>query len=239
MDENVLGNVVGSLINRNRDDFSGCNGIWIILLLFMFGGGAWGANRFASPATTQDVAVGNMFSQLSNDVRAVERSVSDNGYATLDQFGRSNMLIQGTGNNIAQAIAESTFTAKDCCCQTQRNLDGVKYELSKGIDNNRYELTRNVDALRYDTAQQTCAITTNATANTQKILDKLCMMESNAKDNEIARLRSDLQAAQLTLAQSAQTQNIVSTLKPPPVPAYVVGNPYCNCGNIASGTTIV
>ena len=71
------------------------------------------------------------------------------------------------------------------------------------------------------------------------ILDKLCQMESNAKDNEIARLRSDLQAAQLTLAQSVQTQNIVSTLKPPPVPAYVVGNPYCNCGNIASGTTIV
>lgn len=239
MDENVLGNVVGSLINRNRDDFSGCNGIWIILLLFMFGGGAWGANRFGNTATTQDVAVGNMFNQLSSDVRAVERSVSDNGYATLDQFGRNNMLIQGTGNNLAQAIAESTFAAKDCCCQTQRNLDGVKYELSKGIDNNRYELTRNVDALRYDTAQQTCAITTNATANTQKILDKLCQMESNAKDNEIARLRSDLQAAQLTLAQSAQTQNIVSTLKPPPVPAYVVGNPYCNCGNIAGGTTIV
>ena len=118
-------------------------------------------------------------------------------------------------------------------------MDGVKDELSKGIDNNRYELTRNVDALRYDTAQQTCAITTNATANTQKILDKLCQMESNAKDNEIARLRSDLQAAQLTLAQSAQTQNIVNTLKPPPVPAYVVGNPYCNCGNIAGGTTIV
>ena len=149
------------------------------------------------------------------------------------------LTIQGTGNNLAQAIAESTFAAKDCCCTTNRNIDGVKYELSKGIDNNRYELTRNVDALRYDTAQQTCAITTNATANTQKILDKLCQMESNAKDNEIARLRSDLQAAQLTLAQSVQTQNIVNTLKPPPVPAYVVGNPYCNCGNIAGGTTIV
>ena len=239
MDENVLGNVVGSLINRNRDDFSGCNGIWIILLLFMFSGGMWGTNRFANPATTQDVAASNMFTQIDNGIRAVQKGIADNGYATLDQFGRTNLTIQGTGNNLAQAIAESTFAAKDCCCQTQRNLDGVKYELSKGIDNNRYELTRNVDALRYDTAQQTCAITTNATANTQKILDKLCQMESNAKDNEIARLRSDLQATQLTLAQSVQTQNIVSTLKPPPVPAYVVGNPYCNCGNIAGGTTIV
>lgn len=237
--ENVLGNVVGSLINRNRDDFSGCNGIWIILLLFLFNGGMWGTNRFGTAATTQEVAVGNMFTQIDNGIRSVERSISDNGYATLDQFGKTNMAIQGTGNNIAQAIAESTFTAKDCCCQTQRNLDGIKYELSKGIDNNRYELTRDVDALRYDTAKQTCTITSNATDNTQKILDKLCQMESNAKDNEIARLRSDLQAAQITLAQSVQTQNIVSTLKPSPVPAYVVGNPYCNCGNIASGTTIV
>lgn len=85
-------------------------------------------------------------------------------------------------------------------------------------------------------AQNTCHVTTNATENTQKILDKLCMMEANAKDNEIARLRYDLQAAQLTLAQGAQTQTIVGALKPSPMPAYIVSSPYCNCNN--GGTVI-
>ena len=94
------------------------------------------------------------------------------------------------------------------------------------------ETNRNIDAVRHEAAQNTCAITTNDTANTQKILDRLCAMEANAKDAEIARLRSDLQAAQLTLAQGAQTQTIVGALKAPaPVPAYVVANPYCNCNN--------
>lgn len=106
--------------------------------------------------------------------------------------------------------AENRFAAQQCCCETNRNIDAVRHEA----------------------AQNTCAITTNDTANTQKILDRLCAMEANAKDAEIARLRSDLQAAQLTLAQGAQTQTIVGALKAPaPVPAYVVANPYCNCNN--------
>lgn len=54
----------------------------------------------------------------------------------------------------------------------------------------------------------------------------------SGKDEVIANLRSDLQAAQLTLAQGVQTQTIVGALKAPaPVPAYVVANPYCSCNN--------
>lgn len=242
MDENVLGNVVGSLINRNRDDWGGgCGGfgIWMIILLFLVGGGGFWGNR-ANAATTQDVAVNGMYNQIDGSIRSIERGQSTVGYNMLDQFGRTNMLIQGTGNNLQQAINEGIFTSKDCCCSTNRNIDAAKYELTNGINNNRYELTRNVDALRYDTAQQTCAITTHDTANTQKILDKLCAMEANAKDTEIARLRSDLQAAQLTLAQGVLKQNIVGELKPSPVPAYIVSSPYCNCnsGFPVYGTTI-
>ena len=84
-------------------------------------------------------------------------------------------------------------------------------------------------------AQNTCAITNNDTANTQKILDAICQLKSEAKDNEIARLRSDLQAAQLTLAQGVQTQTIVGALRPSPMPAYIVSSPYTSY----TGTTIV
>ncbi len=231
MDESVLGNVVGSLIDKNRDGWGNNGFIWIVLLMFLCGGGFGWGNR-GNYATTQDVAASSAFNQIDNGIRNLERGQSTNGYNMLDQFGRANMLVQGVGNNMERAIAESTFAAKDCCCQTNRNIDSAKYELNNGITNNRFELTRNVDALRYDTAQQTCAITTHDTANTQKILDKLCMMEANAKDAEIARLRSDLQAAQLTLAQGVQTQNIVGALMPPtPKPAYIVASPYCNCNN--------
>lgn len=55
-------------------------------------------------------------------------------------------------------------------------------------------------------------------------------MEVNAKDEKIAELTA--QNADLRLAASQQAQNnyLINELKPCPQPAYVVPNPYCNCG---------
>ena len=211
MEENVLGNVVGSLIDRNKNDGCWGNGfIWIILLLFLSGGfGGWGNNR-ANIATTQDVAASQMFGQIDNGIRGLASGQANIAYDNLKQSADSNMMAAGGFANLTTALAENRFAQQNCCCETNRNIDAVKYEM----------------------AQQTQTITMNDQINTQKILDKLCMMESNAKDARIQQLSSELQAAQLTLAQASQTQTIVGALKAPaPVPAYVVANPYCNCNN--------
>lgn len=95
------------------------------------------------------------------------------------------------------------------------------------------ETNRNIDALRAEAAQHTCAITSTDTANTQKILDKLCSMEAAAKDQQIAALQFQLQAAQLQLGNVAQTQNIISEVRPVARPAYIVSSPYTavsSCG---------
>lgn len=67
-------------------------------------------------------------------------------------------------------------------------------------------------------------------ANTRAILDKLCQMEVNAKDEKIAELTARLNRADLAASQAAQNTYLLSELKPCPQPAYVVPNPYCNCG---------
>lgn len=219
MDESVLGNVVGSLIDRNKDEHWGGGFIWVILLMFLFGGGYGFGNR-GNVATTQDVATSQMFGQVDNGIRGLAAGQANIAYDNLKQSADSNMMVAGGFANLTAALAENRFAAQNCCCETNRNIDAVRYEA----------------------AQNTCAITTNGTANTQKILDRLCSMEANTKDAEIARLRSDLQAAQLTLAQGVQTQAIIGALKAPaPVPAYVVANPYFNCNNgyaYNSGTVI-
>lgn len=210
MDENVLGNVVGSLIDRNKDDNGWGNGfIWVILLLFLCGGGFGGWNNRGNNATTQDVATSQMFGQIDNGIRGLAAGQANLGYENLSQANNTNMMMTGGFANLTQALAENRFAQQQCCCDTNRNIDAVRYE----------------------NAQNTCAITTTDTANTQKILDKLCQMQSDAKDNTIAQLRSDLQAAQLTLGNAAQTQNIVSALMPPvPKPAYIVSSPYTSYG---------
>lgn len=57
-------------------------------------------------------------------------------------------------------------------------------------------------------------------------------MESNAKDNEIATLRTALAQANGQLSQQAQTANLIAQLRPTPIPAYRVSNPLgCGCYN--------
>ena len=243
MDENVLGNVVGSLINRNNQDGNCWGGglIWVLLLVVLSGGfggfGGWGNRMTSNVATTQDVATATAYNQIDNGIRGLERGQSNLGYNFLDQFGRTNMLVQGAGNNIERAVAESVFAAKDCCCNTNRNIDTAKYDI-----------TRNIDTQRFEAAKQTCDITAVDNANTQKILDKLCSMEINAKDATILDLSTRLAGANQTLAQGQQTdiirdlaQQVIAALKAPaPVPAYVVANPNCNCsiGYNYNGTVI-
>lgn len=64
-----------------------------------------------------------------------------------------------------------------------------------------------------------CRLEAGNLANTQKILDKLC-------ENEINQLRTDLQSAQLQISQLSQTSNIVNSLRPTPIPAYITCSPY-------------
>ena len=71
----------------------------------------------------------------------------------------------------------------------------------------------------------------SAAANTRAILEKLSKMEIDAKDDKIAYLTAKLNKADLAASQAAQNTYLISELKPCPQPAYVVPNPYCNCGS--------
>lgn len=98
MDENLIGNILGSLINRDNDFcMGGGNGAWwiIILLLFFTGGfGGFGMNRaMAAPATQQDVADGFNFNQLDNGIRGLERGMCQLGYDNLAQTNGINMNV--------------------------------------------------------------------------------------------------------------------------------------------------
>lgn len=113
MDESVLGNVVGSLIDKNRDGWGNNGFIWILLLMFLCNGGfGWGGR--GNYATTQDVAASTAYNQIDNGIRNLERGQSTNGYNMLDQFGRTNLTMQGGMANLQQAIAESAFASKEC-----------------------------------------------------------------------------------------------------------------------------
>ena len=192
---------------------------WILILFVLMGG--WG-NGFGGRNAQAGFDVASQFDyqDIKNGVRGIQQGLCDGFYAQnttmLQGFnGLQRDLCQGFAA-VNAGINENRFAQQQCCCDNLRALDNVRYE----------------------NAQNTCAITTNATGNTQKILDKLCQMEANAKDQRIADLTASLQAANGQISQLSQTANIINAVRPFPIPAYQVQSPYvgngyaygCGCG---------
>lgn len=175
-------------------------GMWAIMLFFLlawgnngfggFGGNGGAAQTVANYATQADINNGFNFNALSNGIQNVERGVCSLGYDNLAQINNATATLNGAINGVGTAVMQASFAGQQGDCAINRNIDSVKYE----------------------NAQNTCAITTNATGNTQRILDKLCQMEANAKDETINRLRAELQSSQFALAQGEQTRYILGQL---------------------------
>ena len=151
-------------VTRNNDycnDGMGFGGGWLswILIFALLGGGGFGfGNRGGNFVTEADLCNANSFSELKssvgrmNDQQAAIARQTDNAIC---QIGYQNL--QNT-NTITSQLA-------DCCCTTQRAIDGVKFDM----------------------ANYASAVQMNDTANTQKVLDKLCAMEMSQKDAVIAQ----------------------------------------------------
>ena len=209
-------------INKDHGgDCYGYGGMWFMWIIIMFAlMGGWGGNGFGNRGVDPAITNGFNNQDTQNALRGIQNGLCDGFYAQnttmLNGFnGVQRDLCTGFASVNAN-INDARFAQQQCCC-----------DLGRAIDNTRYE-----------NAQNTCAITTNATGNTQKILDKLCQMESNAKDQRIADLTSTLQAANFQLSQLSQTANIINTFIPRPIPAYQVQSPYVGYGYCGCGQTI-
>ena len=122
-----------------------------------------------------------------------------------------------------------------CCCENRLATADLRYTVA----------TENC-ADRYEAAQNTRDIIENANRNNQAILDKLCALELDAKNDKIADLERQLTMANLAASQTAQTSRLLADntaqtvaleqyLNPTPVPAYVVQNPNCCTQNAGCG----
>lgn len=260
---------IAAATGNNGNGFMNGDGAWWIIILFLFvfcgwggyGYGAGGFGGFGGQGGATSVYEGYV---LSNDMNMLSRQVSDgfnsqerkldsisNGICSLgyDQLAQIN----GINTNIMSGVNTLQAAIKDCCCQTQQNINDTQYligsnaaEISRGVErgfaDTNYNLAIQANGLSTAVANGFCQTNFNAqtntrdiidsaTANTRAILEKLNKMEIDAKDDKIAYLTAKLNKADLAASQAAQNTYLISELKPCPQPAYVVPNPYCNCGS--------
>ena len=148
-----------------------------------------------------------------------------NGGGWQQGFNTQNILSKLDG--ITNGISDATYALNN-------SINGINMNLSNALCSTTYELAGKIDANRFATQQgfgnierAIDGINYNNTQNTQRVLDKLCSIEMNQKDQRIAELMHKNTQQEFIISQTNQNSYLVNKLQPCPIPAYQVANPNC------------
>lgn len=212
MENYSLADIRAATHDNNNGGFGGDNAWFWIVVLFLFcggwgNGGLGGMNNAATQGalTRAEMEDGFNTQNILRNQEGLENGLSQMGYSNLQQF-----------NATQSAIKEAQFAQQSCCCETNRNID----------------------ALRYDTQKQTCEITSAIKAEgdaTRALINANTMQMLRDK---LADKDRDILARDMQLSQLSQTSTLVSELRPCAKPAYITCSPYqaqqynggCGCG---------
>jgi hypothetical protein len=214
---------VAPMYGGNNGGFGGFGGDWgwIVLLLLLAGNGGWG-NGFGGGfgnaqlgydfpwllngqqsinANTnegfRDVMLNDGITSIKDGINGISTQLC-NGFAGVEQganarqianmqtdFAMQNAINAGF-NNVTSQLAQCCCDNRLATCQTQNIVQ------SEG------------SATRFADANNTRDIIDSQTRGTQAILDKLCALELDAKNDTIANLRQELAMKDLSASQVAQ-----------------------------------
>ena len=128
---------IAAVTRGNDNDGWGNGGAWWIIILFLFvfmGGGFWGNRngdygQYATAATQQEILFGQQFSQFNDRLTNLGNGICSLGYdmqGNIGQLGKEMALAQnGTNMTIMQNSNSIQAQLAQCCCDTQRAIDGV------------------------------------------------------------------------------------------------------------------
>ena len=239
---------IAAVTNRNDgygNDMFGGNGAWWLIVLLLFGwgrggygfggngggqGGGYGYPCCGTPATQADLSAAFASNSVLSGINGIDSALCQG-------FNGINTAILQNGYNTQAGINTLSHQIADCCCTTQRAIDGVRYDMatqSCALQNTIQNTTRDV--------------IDNANANSRAILDFLVKDKIDTLQSENLSLRfrasQSEQNAFITANQQAQTAELIRRLGADcPTPAYVVQPPQpvtfptncCGQANYAGG----
>lgn len=209
------------------------DGWWIILLFLLgfgrngFGGGGYGGGG----GIGENYVLATDFATIERKLDSVNSGICDatfalnntmtNGFAGVQQtlcqgFNGVNTAIYQNGFNTERGLWNLSSQFADCCCTTQRAIDGVNYNMAM-----------NTNALQQTLCNNTRDIIENANANYRAIHEELVANKLEMKNERIAEQQNEINALRLKASQEAQNNYLISQLRPCPDPAYIVPNPNC------------
>lgn len=107
----------------------GGGGAWWIIILFLFmfgmgGGGCGWGNRGNDALTRAEM-------QQGFDTQEITRKLDGLSYGMCDGFYAQNTTMLNGFSGVTSAVRDAQFAAQQCCCETNRNIDSVRYDAQK------------------------------------------------------------------------------------------------------------
>ena len=197
---------IAAVTGNNKDGWGDGNGWWVLIILFAIFGG-WGngfgggygngcARAYVPCATQADVRAAVDQQTLISKIDQQTYGLSSTFTALNDNL---NSNFRGIDNAICtlgyqnqQGFNEVAHQISDCCCTTQRAIDGVNYNLAT-----------QTNAIQNAMCNNTRDIIDNQNNNTRSILDFLV-------NDKIATLQAENQNLKLKASQAEQNTYLVN-----------------------------
>lgn len=207
----------------------GGDGAWLIILFLIFAVCGWGGNGWGNNGNSGGVVDGYV---LTSDFANVERKIESVNQGLCDGFYQQAQLVNGANMAMANGFAQAELSRSNQQAALMQQLNAMQMQAANCCCENRAAIAQ----VRYDMAAQACDtrntvqnatrdIIDNANSNSRAILDFLTQ-------SKLSDLQAENQGLKLAASQAAQNSYLVSQLRPSPIPAYTVQNPYC-CNQFA------
>ena len=211
------------MMNSGFGGFGG-DGAWWIIILFLFVFCGWGGNGWGNNGNSGGVVDGYV---LTSDFANVERKIESVNQGLCDGFYQQAQLVNGTNMAMANGFAQAELSRSNQQAALMQQLNAMQMQAANCCCENRAAIAQ----VRYDMATQACDTRNTVQNATRDIIDANNQNSRAILDfltqSKLSDLQAENQGLKLAASQAAQNSYLVSQLRPSPIPAYTVQNPYC------------
>ena len=208
----------------------GGDGAWWLIVLFLFAFCGWGGNSWGNNAGNSGGVVDGYV--LTSDFANVERKIESVNQGLCDGFYQQAQLVNGTNMAMANGFAQAELSRSNQQAALMQQLNAMQMQAANCCCENRAAIAQ----VRYDMATQACDTRNTVQNATRDIIDANNQNSRAILDfltqSKLSDLQAENQGLKLAASQAAQNSYLVSQLRPSPIPAYTVQNPYC-CNQFA------
>ncbi len=211
------------MMNSGFGGFGG-DGAWWIIILFLFVFCGWGGNGWGNNGNSGGVVDGYV---LTSDFANVERKIESVNQGLCDGFYQQAQIVNGTNMAMANGFAQAELSRSNQQAALMQQLNAMQMQAANCCCENRAAIAQ----VRYDMAAQACDTRNTVQNATRDIIDANNQNSRAILDfltqSKLSDLQAENQGLKLAASQAAQNSYLVSQLRPSPIPAYTVQNPYC------------